>query len=531
LQSPLPSNSGGSKPPAYSQPAPFPSQGGKSNTASAAKPAASAHLGQVRGQQPLASSRLPPFPSQGGEAKTLMAGQTFAPANSGQQTGPQKTLMAAKALAAAAKRHPHRAPQQGAATAGWAPTQQTAAWGTMTSGKAGAAALPATAAAHKSHGAAFPSAFPAVASFPPSASTAVAASVSKPPSSVTTRQKPHQKPDHGQLEFNSKGGPRTIAGTKVMKAGIEDLSDNDNLTHVPAEAPPLEYRMQNPPMQMYMYRAQSDSNYPMRNVNTADLAGVMWYLHNEIVGFPDLQYKIRHFNITRIVRLLVTLQNPSDFFQEHKERFAPFVSFGAGKCNVPHCDSIWKKYGALVGCQAADKKVANYESQWKTQPPEAQCGDCNSPLWFSLPGPCPAHEYGAKSADCISSFPGGDCGKHPVTGAKDCTYSAKWYGEIRLDELINVTFSDGTRGSFADFLKAGGKEYDKATDKGVYTAFWDGILDKASNDRRMQTVRWLFSQKYPGYPTELQETSILCDFGGWHAGEFANDGLPVPGVE
>jgi hypothetical protein len=40
-----------------------------------------------------------------------------------------------------------------------------------------------------------------------------------------------------------------------------------------------------------VYRAQGETTYPPENVNVADLGGVMWYLHNEIVGRADWGYK------------------------------------------------------------------------------------------------------------------------------------------------------------------------------------------------------------------------------------------------
>jgi len=342
---------------------------------------------------------------------------------------------------------------------------------------------------------------------------------------------PTPAPYRGPTEFSGKGGPPMVAGTKLISAGADDETDNDEYSHPPAPSPPPDYAVENPPITMYMYRAQSDENYPMRNVNTGDLAGVLWYLHNEIVAFPDMDWKIRHFNITRIIRFKVTVQNPPEFYERHHRKFAAFVAFGAGKCSVPNCDSIWKKYGAVVGCQAADTKVANYRSMWQTQTSESHCTDgCNAPLWFSLPGPCPSHEYGAKTSDCIWYNPGGDCGKDKeVNGARDCTYYAQWYGEIRLDELLNFTRGDGRRGTFYDFTTSGGREYDKNTDMGVYTNFWDNIHSEKANRQRIDTVRWLFSKKYPKYPTELQETDIKCDFNGWRHMEFAPD--PTPGVD
>lgn len=35
--------------------------------------------------------------------------------------------------------------------------------------------------------------------------------------------------------------------------------------------------------EFYVYRAMGDSSYPLENVNAANAAGVMWYLHNEAV--------------------------------------------------------------------------------------------------------------------------------------------------------------------------------------------------------------------------------------------------------
>lgn len=424
----------------------------------------------------------------------------------------------------------------GYATAGTASTAAGSAAGTATGGYATAGTASTAAGSTYGTGAGGYATAPAPASAGTAYSAApqVASGTYAPWADSTYSNGPTTTKYGGPIEFSGNGGPRTIAGTKVIpgEQGAADDATDMSINHKPAEVPPPDYSLRmNPPMQMYMYRAQSEKNYPMRNVNLADLAGVLWYLHNEIVGFPDKEHGIRHFGITRIIRFKVTVLNPPDFWQTHQVKWGPFTAFGAGKCSVPNCESIWRKYGGLVGCQTADKKVAAYESKWQTMPTGVNgCTKCNAPLWFSLPGPCPAHEYGAKPADCIWDSPGGECGKGAeVTGAKDCTYTTKWYGEVTLDEMLNFTTPDGMRTDFKGFTEQGGQEYDKLTDRGTFTTFWDGILNKTNNDWRMDTVRWWFGHKYPNYPLEMGEKDVKCDFSGWHTGEFGSD--PMPGVD
>ena len=42
------------------------------------------------------------------------------------------------------------------------------------------------------------------------------------------------------------------------------------------------------------YRAMSDSSYPLENVNAANAAGVMWYLHNEAGFSKALGFRSRN---------------------------------------------------------------------------------------------------------------------------------------------------------------------------------------------------------------------------------------------
>jgi len=248
----------------------------------------------------------------------------------------------------------------------------------------------------------------------------------------------------------------------------------------------------------YMYRAQSDKDYPLENINTGNLAGVMWYLHNEIVPFTP-----RKYNISRIMRLRVTVENPTAWTSAHGTQFGDYVAFDRGQCTVPNCQHTWDTYGPVVGCQSANAQVANYRSGFTTMAKcsqSSQARPCDAPVWWSLPGACPALNLDAKTSECRSQTPGGLCPDEYSVNGKDCTYFAHWAGEVLLDELTGI--------DYAAFQKAGYQEYDKNTDKGHGTDFWNGIHNQTAGERRMKQLMQWFKYKYPMYH-DLDEP--ICD--------------------
>ena len=144
----------------------------------------------------------------------------------------------------------------------------------------------------------------------------------------------------------------------------------------------------------YMYRAQSDHNYPMSNVDMADLAGLMYYLHHEIVK-TNATPGVRMNGITRILRWLVTVR-PSQEVEEQDLKFMPFVAFDLGRCSVPGCNRLWDHYGFAVGCQ---RLARGKDLKYSYTSPNNPFG-----VWYSLPGPCPALRVGEKAGRIRLSF-------------------------------------------------------------------------------------------------------------------------------
>jgi len=297
-------------------------------------------------------------------------------------------------------------------------------------------------------------------------------------------------------------------------------------------------------MTFYVYRAQGEDDYPPENVNAADLAGLMWYLHNEVVASVP-----RKFGITRILRYKITMQNTQELYDAAGKQFGPFFAFDSAKCTAPQCESTWERYGFVVGCQNLDRSIANYVRDYKgigvqqaeteimfrklrgisgmpSMPTDPTMDGLHSGIWYSLPGACPSETFGAKSDECMKTMSGGHC--EVVDGTRQCTYNAEYAGEIRMDDLSGIldegrgihTYEDWWKTSYEQCLNAVARgeragpcvhnaEYNVQTDEGVGTSFWNGKHDMEQGLRRMDRVRQLFREKYPQLPDSFEEPACL----------------------
>jgi len=244
-------------------------------------------------------------------------------------------------------------------------------------------------------------------------------------------------------------------------------------------------------MSFYMYRAQSDKSYPMENVNMADLPGVMWYLHNEVVVSTP-----RKFNITRILRYKVTVRNTQDLYMATRRQFGSYVAFDGAMCTVPDCDNIWMRYGFVVGCQSLNVSMQNYVpfSQVGCEPPRCRPGS-----WYSLPGPCPSKHFSNKSSSCRSMMPGGACTVGEKWG-QECTYWTEPAGEIRLDDVVGIKNYTKLRYNRSFY------EYNVTSDRGRNFSWWNGRHDQANCSWRMEQVKALFETLYPTTDPELRDS-------------------------
>jgi len=277
---------------------------------------------------------------------------------------------------------------------------------------------------------------------------------------------------------------RNEAATAVVEAAA---ARKYNRTYVEAAAAARKYNSTGPVYQFYVYRGQSDKNYPIENVNVASIAGVMWYLANEIV--PD--NCMRRFDITRIIRLKLTYR-PTPEIIAKGSHFGVRYAFDSGQCTGPEaCKKTWDQYGYVVGCNKFEQKYPypDFETFY------------NDGIWYSLPGKCSEFKYHDKPAGREKEDPGGVCAN--PNGTRHCTWSVEPAGEINLDELV------GIKGSHADWCNRGCYEYKRGTKRGRCTSFWDKKWSRRDNARRAKDALDLFAQKYPNGEKLVPAT---CDF-------------------
>jgi len=283
---------------------------------------------------------------------------------------------------------------------------------------------------------------------------------------------------------------------------------NDEVLFRPSDAPLYTY---------YMYRAVSDTVYPPMNVNTGNLAGVLWYLHNEVVERTP-----RKFGITKIIRLKVQTRATQPLWEKGMN-FGVRFAFDAGQATGPfecgrdeygpklcqgafnssydvgmHNGSVtgafeWDSYGYFVGCNNLGHfPFPNYKIYY----PKA--------VWYSLPGACPSRNYSEWDDKCRERQPGGYCDQTP-TGQGNCTWTYEDAGEITIDELTDIR-------NYTAFLDSGRQEYMRWADRGKGWTWWDSKRDELANEWRLMLAEELFAKKYPNSTPASEIPDPTCDF-------------------
>jgi len=231
----------------------------------------------------------------------------------------------------------------------------------------------------------------------------------------------------------------------------------------------------------YMYRAQGANDYPWQSVNTGNLAGVMWYLHNEVVVETP-----RKYGISRIVRMkfqTTSTKSLSELGLNFGVRFAYDTGMctGAGPINgYASCRDIYERLGHFVGC--------NYLGDYPF--PMASKGFpsfYDGGMWYSVP----------KEGACLGA----------PNGQDDCTYFYEEAGSIDIGDLYDMGY-----GYWDWYNNPESKEFVADDDAGVGCDFWNGKEDKEANKKRVQRALDLFHEKYPDVPGEEKYPDPVCDF-------------------
>jgi hypothetical protein len=236
-----------------------------------------------------------------------------------------------------------------------------------------------------------------------------------------------------------------------------------------------------PVFTFYMYRSQGNDDYPWRSVNTGNLAGVMWYLHNEVVP-----YKPRKFGIERIVRMKVQTTSTKAMY-ERGLNFGVRFAYDGGQCTgagpingYGSCRGLYARLGHFVGC--------NYLGDYPF-PMAAKDTPSDYPggVWYSLPKE-------------------GACDGIP-TGEDNCTYSTEEAGSVFIGDLYDM--GDNYENWYG---QPDSMEYVVESDTGVGNDFWRAKADIESNRERVKRALELFDEKYPDMPSGEAYPDPVCDF-------------------
>jgi hypothetical protein len=230
----------------------------------------------------------------------------------------------------------------------------------------------------------------------------------------------------------------------------------------------------------YMYRAQGNNDYPWQSVNTGNLAGVMWYLHNEVVVETP-----RKYGISRIVRQkfqTTSTEALAELGLNFGVRFAYDTGMctGAGPINgYASCRQFYERLGYFIGC--------NYLGDYPF--PMASKGFPSfyeGGMWYSIP----------KEGACLGA----------PSGLNNCTYFSEDAGSIDIGDMYDLDDYWGW------YNNPDSKEYVLDTDSGVGCDFWAQKNDTKANAKRVKRALDLFREKFPDMPSDDDLPDPVCDF-------------------
>eukprot|EP00933_Yihiella_yeosuensis_P035943 TRINITY_DN29627_c0_g1_i1.p1 TRINITY_DN29627_c0_g1~~TRINITY_DN29627_c0_g1_i1.p1 ORF type:complete len:346 (-),score=65.12 TRINITY_DN29627_c0_g1_i1:302-1339(-) len=291
---------------------------------------------------------------------------------------------------------------------------------------------------------------------------------------LQAKAKAHEMLDDSSESELIVNGSSSILDDETLDLDIEDdEEDTDALKANASEGGPQVYSF-------YVYRAKDKETYADENVNMANLPGVLWYLHNEVVGHCP-----RKFGVTRIIRYKITMRATPELAATGKN-FARLCHFDYAQCTGPESSlQDYSSYGYVVGCDKPSFKQASY--------PQA--------TWYSFPGKCPEKDFKHK-ANCPKV--GGLC-KPGEAWSRTCTWKKESAGEITLDQLTHIRNFDAR-------CKRGFAEYNLNCDCGGGSNFWRGKTNYRVGLKRERWLQYLFKRHFPQYPAKLGKEPT-CPYG------------------
>ena len=241
------------------------------------------------------------------------------------------------------------------------------------------------------------------------------------------------------------------------------LSDYSDEIVEAVNAAPKQMRGEDGPrthtLMMYRAVASDGEKYHMENVNLASLAGVLAYVHHEVIcngGCPERKFKINH-----IQRYRVTMKST-------------WAAYDACATHPGTCEYSPEPWGALSVADGSPghqfmRFVAFDEGQRAWDPPGLPSVGCSTheikhtfynhgygptATYYSLPGRCSSRTWSERDSRCMESDPGGECAaaSDVQDEATSCTWHAERLGEVWLDELTQIE-------DRAAFCVNGGREW------------------------------------------------------------------------